>query len=493
MRGRATMRRRTVPFAHALLEDANGPGRGDLTPRAVPPARKDARPPMSEQTRPPGFQGYRREHDAAGAVADPELTHVGPGTPCGEYLRRYWQPVAMSSELADLPLLVRMLGETLVLFRDGDGRVGLLHRHCAHRGASLEYGIVADRGIICCYHGWHYDIDGTLIRAGSEPLDSPVCNKVVQGAYPAVERAGIVFAYLGPPGEQPPCPVFDTEAMPDVQRKPFSITTPCNWLQIYENTQDPIHVLHLHARSSGVQFGVASGVDQVIDYRETPLGMINVQTRAVGAHLWTRITESILPNGNQTGAIWEEAETPKFFQRSAMLRWMVPVDDTSTRTIGWRFSGERLDPRGRDDLAMVGKESIDFVGQTEDERSYEQRQRQPGDYEAQVSQRAIAIHALEHRASSDAGVARLRHLLRARIRALRAGKAAMHARQDGRGAVPTYCQDSVCEWRGDTPPDDDTLREHGQRVAQAVLDSASLPPEQREQQVRENIENGPGR
>ena len=150
-----------------------------------------------------GYQGY---HQVLDATEDAELTHVGPGTPCGELMRRYWQPVAMSSELGDLPTLVRILGETLVLFRDGGGRVGLMHRHCAHRGASLEYGIVADRGIICCYHGWHYDVDGTLIKAGSEPADSPICARVVQGAYPTHEHGGLIFAYMGPPDERPAFP-----------------------------------------------------------------------------------------------------------------------------------------------------------------------------------------------------------------------------------------------------------------------------------------------
>ena len=220
---------------------------------------------------------------------------------------------------------------------------------------------------------------------------------------------------FGPLEERPPLPVFDSEFMPDATRKPFSLTTPCNWLQVYENTQDPIHLLHLHARSGGVQFGVASGIDQVIEYQDTPLGMMNVQTRPVGERVWVRTVDSILPNVNQTGAIWEEAEASKAFQRCAMLRWMVPVDDAATRTIGWRFFSARLDPRGQDQPERVGRESIDFVGQTEDERPYAERQRQPGDFEAQVSQRPIAIHALEHRASSDAGVARLRRLLRQRI------------------------------------------------------------------------------
>ena len=440
---------------------------------------------MSEQPRPAGFQGYHQVRDAR---EDAELTHVGPGTPCGEYLRRYWQPVAMAEELGVLPLVVRILGEDLVLFRDGSGRPGLLHRHCVHRGASLEYGIVAERGIICCYHGWHYDIDGTILRAGSEPPDSPVCRHVVQGAYPVHEHQGLLFAWLGPPEERPPFPIFDTERMPDATRKPFSLTTPCNWLQIYENTQDPIHVLHLHARSSGVQFGAASGIDQVIEYQDTPLGMMNVQTRQVDGRVWVRTVDSILPNANQTGAIWEEAEAPKAFQRCAMLRWMVPVDDTATRTIGWRFFSPRLDPRGQDDPDRVGKESIDFVGQTEDERSYEDRQRRPGDYEAQVSQRPIAIHALEHRASSDAGVARLRRLLRQRIRDLAAGKTVRQPDAFGLDAVPTYCQDTVFRWQGPDTPGEEDLRAAGRRIAGAVLDSCRLPPRERETQVREAAE-----
>src|SRR4051794_16544694 len=85
---------------------------------------------------------------------DDELTHVGPGTPCGEYFRRFWQPVRLSSDVKDLPVSVRVLGEDLVLFRDGQGRVGLLPLHCSHRGTSLEFGTIERAGIRCCYHGW---------------------------------------------------------------------------------------------------------------------------------------------------------------------------------------------------------------------------------------------------------------------------------------------------------------------------------------------------
>jgi len=374
---------------------------------------------------------------------DAEITHIDRGTPCGEYLRRFWQPVMLSSELGDLPKKITLLGEELVLFRDKSGDLGLFHKHCAHRGASLEYGIIADHGLICCYHGWHYAIDGTLIRAGSEPENSPVHRRVVQGAYPTHEFEGVIFAYMGPTGSIPPFPQFDTLLDDGVEKIPFSITTHCNWLQVYENTQDPIHVLHLHARSSGVQFGAASGIDQMIEYRDTPLGMINVQTREVGENIWIRTTETILPNMNQGGAIWEEAESEKVFNRSAFTRWMVPQDNFVTRTIGWRLFSHDLDPRNQGDRSKVGVESIDFIGQTKDERSYEESQRQPGDYEAQVSQRPIAIHQLENLASSDRGVARVRQMIRDRIRALQAGTEPDQPSANKLGQIPTFVQDSV--------------------------------------------------
>ncbi len=431
-----------------------------------------------------GFSGYFHRDVPA---EDPELTHVGPNTACGEYLRRYWQPVAMTEEVADLPVAVRILGEDLVLFRDQSGHLGLLNRHCAHRGASLEYGIIMDCGIKCCYHGWHFDIDGRLIDAPSEPVGSPIRNRVVQGAYPLHEYNGIVFAYMGPPDHKPEFPVYDTMCL-GVDSKPFSLSMPANWLQVYENTQDPIHVIHLHAMSSGVQFGAASGVEQLIDYRDTPLGMINVQTRRCGDYLWTRTTDSILPNCNQTGAIWEEAESRKVFQRVSMLRWMVPIDNTHTMTIGWRYFSDQLDPRGQDTPADVGKESIDFIGQTAG-RSYEERQRQPGDYEVQVSQRPIAIHALENRVTSDRGVTRLRRLLRERVHAHEESGDAPAPQNSEAGNVPTYCQDTVFPVE---PADDDEalMKQFGQVVADSVVESDTLPHHERQDEIEARCQSG---
>ena len=104
---------------------------------------------------------------------DAQLTRIGPGTPCGEYLRRFWQPVCFAEDLRDLPRRVTLLGEELVAFRDGRGAMGLLELHCPHRGTSLEFGLLSDRGIRCCYHGWLFDVDGTILETQANPRPVP--------------------------------------------------------------------------------------------------------------------------------------------------------------------------------------------------------------------------------------------------------------------------------------------------------------------------------
>src|SRR5919198_5465836 len=128
------------------------------------------------------------------------LTRIGPGTPAGALLRRYWLPVATHDELSeDNPTrFVRVLGEDLVLFRDRQGRVGLLADHCAHRGASLLYGRVEERGISCAYHGWLYDTEGNCLECPAEPADSKFHLTVKTKAYPVQKLCGLYWAYLGP-------------------------------------------------------------------------------------------------------------------------------------------------------------------------------------------------------------------------------------------------------------------------------------------------------
>ncbi len=147
------------------------------------------------------------------------LTQTGPGTPGGDLMRRYWQPVAMATELpvGGAPLAVRLLGEDLALFRDELGRPGLLGIHCAHRGADISYGRIEDGGLRCLYHGWLYDIHGNCIDQPGEPEGSVFKDKVHQTAYPCQEKAGLIFAYLGP-GEPPMIPAYEALEVPDEHR-----------------------------------------------------------------------------------------------------------------------------------------------------------------------------------------------------------------------------------------------------------------------------------
>ena len=124
------------------------------------------------------------------------MTRVGPGTPAGTLLRRYWQPVALSEELEEKRPLkaVRLLGQDMVLFRDESGQLGLVDRDCPHRGADLAFGRLEDGGLRCPFHGWLFNIKGECLETPAEPENSRFRHSIQQGAYPVVERSGIIFA-----------------------------------------------------------------------------------------------------------------------------------------------------------------------------------------------------------------------------------------------------------------------------------------------------------
>ncbi len=411
---------------------------------------------------------YGAYHHREVPTEDAELTHVGPGTPGGEYLRRFWQPVALSSELADLPLRVRALGEELVLFRDRGGRVGLLELHCPHRGTSLEFGIVSERGLRCCYHSWLFDVDGRILETPGEPADSTLKDRLCHGAYPALEYKGLVFAYMGPPELKPDFPYLDTYELPGNKMVPYCVSWPCNWLQAAENVMDPWHAVFLHTKISFVQFADAWGAMPLIEWVETPLGMVYVTTRRWHDHIWVRSNDAILPNLNQVGAIWEDGSQEKIFSRTGLTRWTLPVDDTHCMIIGWRHFHPSVDPHGKGDERRCGREMVDFFGQ-DGNRPYEERQRIPEDYDAQVSQRPIAVHALEHLAATDRGVIMYRRSLRQEIRSVAAGRP---PRPQGKAGdlVPTYTHDTVLRIPPLPGADDRAhVLEVGRRVTDIVI------------------------
>lgn len=376
---------------------------------------------------------YSAYHHRAMPQEDEELTRVGPGTPCGEYFRRFWQPILLSQELQDVPRRVRILGEDLVAFRDRSGAVGLLELYCTHRGVSLEFGLIAKKGLRCCYHGWCFDVDGRILDTPGEPLDSTLQDRLCQGAYPVQEYGGLVFAYLGPPELRPDFPIYDTFVLPgyELVAQPGYVW-PCNWLQVKENSMDPARLAFLHTLPGSLGFTADLAAPGVWDYIETTAGMVYIDTRRAGDKVWVRTADFIPPNIHQFPPNADPMAQRTTVNRPTATRWAVPIDDTHTMQIGFRHV-----PVGR---------SVDLgpgFGQ-DGSRSYAERQRVPGDYDAQVSiHGGTARHSLEHLATTDRGIIMLRHIIRQGIRAVQRQQAPWRPGSPNGQTIPTYCQDRV--------------------------------------------------
>ena len=175
------------------------------------------------------------------------LTRVGPGTPMGETMRRYWMPALLSWELPEPdcpPVRVKLLGEELIAFRTTDGRVGLIEEFCPHRRASLWLGRNEENGLRCVYHGWKFGIDGQCIDQMNEPRQ--FCSKIKAIAYPTYELSGVIWAYMGPPEKQPAPPKFEWTQMAPMHRAVSKVKEECNWLQALEGGIDTSHFTILH-------------------------------------------------------------------------------------------------------------------------------------------------------------------------------------------------------------------------------------------------------
>jgi 5,5'-dehydrodivanillate O-demethylase len=178
--------------------------------------------------------------------ANERLTQVGPGTPMGELMRRYWIPVRPFAQLLEEDVIkVRLLGEDLVLFRTTTGTLGLIDPRCPHRQTGMEFGIPDADGLRCCYHGWLMSPNGDCLDTPLEAIDSKFKEKIKVLAYPVQEMGGLVWAYMGP-GEAPLLPRWDLFVLPNSIRQIGITEIPCNWLQCHENTGDPAHSVWLH-------------------------------------------------------------------------------------------------------------------------------------------------------------------------------------------------------------------------------------------------------
>jgi phenylpropionate dioxygenase-like ring-hydroxylating dioxygenase large terminal subunit len=365
---------------------------------------------------------------------DVELTHVEQGSPMGEVLRRYWQPVCLSSELADLPKKVRILCEEVVLFRTRDGDVGCLLPHCSHRGTSLEWGRVEANGLRCCYHGWLYSPEGRVTEMPCETAEFCRRMDVQHPAYPVLEFGGLVFVYMGPADKRPLFPMYDiidTRYRSDIELRGMQLwdgygigyVRDCNWLQHHENVVDPWHLLVLHQAISGDQFNGAlmQGQSQ-IDFERTALGVrYKVVKDLPNGNRLVRYAEIVAPNILIVPSIHEPGTHAKRKERATEITWTVPVDNehlTAFSLVAW--------PLGTDgkplEKWLAGTDvKIEVRPAAHVKRPYELRQRKPDDMEAQESQRPITIHALETLGHSDRGIVMMRRMLRDQIAIVAAG------------------------------------------------------------------------
>lgn len=264
------------------------------------------------------------------------LTQTAAGTPCGALMRRYWQPVALSEELpADgAPLKVKILGEELALFRDDQGRPGLIGLHCAHRGTDLSYGRVEDGGLRCLYHGWLYDIHGRVIDQPGEPGGGANKHAICHLAYPCREAGGVILTYMGP-APAPLLPNYEFLSVAPPYRTVTKVFYECNYLQGNEGNIDPVHLSFLHQIIDEAQIALKRVVQGVNVSDNTLLGRdvapaIEVEVNNFGLRIYTtrdasadkrylRVTNFVMPNLAAFGG--------STVGDGYAAHWHVPIDD----------------------------------------------------------------------------------------------------------------------------------------------------------------------
>ena len=382
------------------------------------------------------------------SVEDNELlTRTGPGTPMGELYRRFWLPVMLAEELPSPdgdPVRVRVLGERLVAFKDTDGEIGLLDQRCPHRSSSLFWGRNEEGGLRCAYHGWKYDVHGNCLDIPNAPEGATFKNKIATfAAYPAFERGGFVWAYLGPKDEEPPFPNFEINQVPDSHRYISKILLRANWLQLMEGEIDSSHVSFLHSRidrgldplasRQRVQQAMYQDASPTWAFMDTAYGMMLGARRDGGdAKSYWRVNQWVMPAFTMIAA---RPGTP------VHLQIRVPIDDEHSlfyRAI-WHPS-RPLTPQELDDARHGGVNYPEMLP-----GAYQARENMDNDYLIdRAAQRSesftgirsipaqdwavqedmggpIADRSIEHLVSSDAAIISVRQRLVKTARSLQEG------------------------------------------------------------------------
>lgn len=336
------------------------------------------------------------------------LCQVGPGTPMGNLMRRYWQPIAAAAEMDETPTkYVRLMGEDLALYKDKSGMYGLLDLHCAHRRSDLTYGMVEDCGLRCNYHGWAYNEKGDCIDQPFEEATHPEAHfkdRIKIKAYPVKEKAGLLWAYMGP---APVPELWDWDIFHEIGYKTIVFSPiPCNWLQCAENDIDPVHFEWLHSNWSQNLKGVRDPKKNRIPthleiaFEEFEWGF-EYKRRLDNSEEW------------QVGrvALWPNCLAVSHFE------WRVPVDDEHTLSVCWNI-----------DL-MPGDEPFEqktvpyFWSPIKDPQTgrWINSHTVNQDIIAWVGQGTISDRENEHLGASDEGVIRLRRQLLHDIKVVQEG------------------------------------------------------------------------
>ncbi len=354
------------------------------------------------------------------AETNERLTQTEPGTPGGNWLRRYWHPVGTVAELEEEPVQpVRILGEDLTLFRDLKGKVGLIAERCAHRAVSLAYGIPQENGLRCCYHGWTYDPEGKVVDMPFEPACLPLQVK----SYPVEALGGLVWAYLGPE-PRPLLPRWELFVREDWMRSMTLRLLPCNWLQCMDNSLDPVHFEHLHGhywdwynRHHGIDRPVRTARHLKIDFDLFEFGIYKrrlVEGEPEDADDWVVGHPIFFPNTLVQGV-----------GEAFGYQIRVPVDDIHTLHI--LYEGRK--PR-------EGETPPTTVPVRRDDVRYDEWGRAVGahivlqDEMAWIGQGPISDRTREHLATSDKGVILYHNLILDNIAKVERGEEPMAVLRD---------------------------------------------------------------
>lgn len=366
------------------------------------------------------------------ATYNKRLVEVSPDTPMGELMRRYWQPCALSKDItSEKPQKIRLLGEDLIIFRDGQGNPGLVHQNCCHRGANLYYGRIEEDGIRCCYHGWKFDVKGNCIEQPAEVNLGRHRERFRQPWYPVEERYGLIYAYMGPPDKKPILPHWkhlenldqdeelivsaDNPYGPDKNQLYTSLDF--NWLQAFENTMDAPHLPWLHYYHScdqitGAPLSGVFGDEDVPSYAfiKDLAGYIETEETDLGVKQGVRVPN---PDGKEYIAR-NEAMIPNVAVVTTLINlvYFVPCDDTSL-IMFMIFRKKRGENVNVDEI---------HEGKSWREMTEEEHQLSPGDYEAQSSIGRLPAHNREHLSPGDKAIGKLRMRLEGAVKDVAEGR-----------------------------------------------------------------------